>query len=301
MANPFDTAFNDNGEIASILKAIETMTGTPGAGMPTGPREASGNNPFSNLQPKPSPLPGLTQEEFDARFPQAGDINSGADAMQNPKAAKERLKSKFAPNDPRVLLAQGPGSAGKDAAGWDWNSDGMDPNSQLKDVENEMNYKNNRPPRASGDQKLDTNPDNNGGEWEKSWQDWHANPQKETNIFHGANELALHINPERWMRTILMPPSEEDKRNYPASTEVKQFLVDMLIGHGKSTPGKQKMAENDVATLPMNPGGNIANTGQNLQAPSYAAGQKSAPNVLPMGRGKVQEYYDRTKPRLKKV
>ena len=36
---------------------------------------------------------GLSQEDFDARFPQAGDINSGADVMSNPLAAAAKLRA----------------------------------------------------------------------------------------------------------------------------------------------------------------------------------------------------------------
>lgn len=126
MASPFELMFNPEAlaasgspfgniaqDIASLVQLMSQSQGTPS------PLQASlpvQGNPFQQLQqpapqaqpqiplPQPAPLPkqgmpqaqgepGLPQEAFDARFPQAGDINSGAEAMRDPKNVTKKIKA----------------------------------------------------------------------------------------------------------------------------------------------------------------------------------------------------------------
>lgn len=138
MPTPFDLMFNPEAlkasgspfgnmaqDISSLVQLISQVQGQP-APMQQQAALTTPNNPFSGLLPPPQPAPqvplpqpdprgrvapgtsqgepGLSQEGFDARFPQAGEINSGAEAMRDPKGTAKKFRDSV--TQPERAMAQ---------------------------------------------------------------------------------------------------------------------------------------------------------------------------------------------------
>lgn len=117
MASPFELMFNPEAmasantpfgniaqEIASLVQMFSQSQGTPSPLQASMPVQG---NPFQQVMPAPQGQPGLTGEDFDARFPQAGEINSGDNAMRDPKGTARALRdSVLSPRTQDTAIAQ---------------------------------------------------------------------------------------------------------------------------------------------------------------------------------------------------